>query len=58
MIMQGTHLLNQDRGLTIGEIKRGIEGNLCRCTGYKKVIEAISAAIRKTNGTHNSESPD
>jgi carbon-monoxide dehydrogenase small subunit len=58
MIMQGTYLLNQNRGLTIGEIKRGIEGNLCRCTGYQKVIEAISAAIRKTNGTYNSESPD
>jgi len=58
MIMQGTHLLNQNRDLTIGEIKRGIEGNLCRCTGYKKVIEAIAAAIRKTNGTYNSESPD
>jgi carbon-monoxide dehydrogenase small subunit len=58
MIMQGTHLLNQNRDLTIGEIKRGIEGNLCRCTGYKKVIEAIAAAIRKSNGTYNSESPD
>ncbi|MCK4773343.1 MAG: (2Fe-2S)-binding protein, partial [Candidatus Krumholzibacteria bacterium] len=58
IIMQGTHLLNQNRGLTVAEIKRGIEGNLCRCTGYKKVIEAIAAAIRKTNGTYNSESPD
>ncbi|MCK5618802.1 MAG: (2Fe-2S)-binding protein, partial [Candidatus Krumholzibacteria bacterium] len=58
MIMQGTHLLNQNRDLTMGEIKRGIEGNLCRCTGYKKIIEAIAAAIQKTSGTHNSESPD
>ena len=58
MIMQGTHLLNQNRDLTVAEIKRGIEGNLCRCTGYKKVIEAIAAAIQKTGGTHNSESSD
>ena len=58
MIMQGTHLLNQNRDLTVAEIKRGIEGNLCRCTGYKKIIEAIAAAIQKTGGTHNSESSD
>ena len=58
MIMQGTHLLHQNRDLTVAEIKRGIEGNLCRCTGYKKIIEAIAAAIQKTSGTHNSESSD
>jgi carbon-monoxide dehydrogenase small subunit len=26
------------------EIERGIEGNLCRCTGYKKIVEAIREA--------------
>ncbi len=28
-------------------IKRGIEGNLCRCTGYKKIVEAIAAAAQE-----------
>jgi carbon-monoxide dehydrogenase small subunit len=25
----------------VGEIKEGIEGNLCRCTGYQQIIEAV-----------------
>ncbi len=45
MIMQATALVNQRRAVTIDEIKRGIEGNLCRCTGYTKVIDAIAWAI-------------
>jgi carbon-monoxide dehydrogenase small subunit len=44
LIMQGTYLLNQNPRLCEAEIKRGIEGNLCRCTGYTKIIEAIAAA--------------
>ncbi len=44
LIMQGTYLLNQNAHLSEAEIKRGIEGNLCRCTGYTKIIEAIAAA--------------
>ncbi len=45
MIMQGTYLLNKKPDMTEEEIKRGIEGNLCRCTGYKKVIDAIASAL-------------
>ncbi len=45
MIMQATALVNQRRAVTIDEIKRGIEGNLCRCTGYTKVIDAIASAV-------------
>lgn len=45
MIMQGTYLLNNNPEMTVEEIKRGIEGNLCRCTGYKKVIDAIAVAL-------------
>ena len=44
MIMQGTYLLSTNPEMTVEEIKRGIEGNLCRCTGYKKVIDAIAKA--------------
>jgi carbon-monoxide dehydrogenase small subunit len=55
MIVQGTYLLNQNRNLTVEEIKRGIEGNLCRCTGYRKVIEAIAAAIHKSGAGEKTE---
>ena len=55
MIVQGTHLLNQNRNLSVDEIKRGIEGNLCRCTGYSKVIEAIAAAIHKNSANDETE---
>jgi len=34
--------------MSVDDIKRGIEGNLCRCTGYKKVIDAIAGALDKT----------
>jgi len=45
MIMAGVELLgtNGDR-LTDPEIRRGLEGNLCRCTGYQHIVEAVHAA--------------
>ncbi|MFH1844756.1 MAG: (2Fe-2S)-binding protein [bacterium] len=58
MIVQGIHLLHQNRDLTVTEIKRGIEGNLCRCTGYGKVIEAIASAVHKTRDAANNESTE
>jgi aerobic-type carbon monoxide dehydrogenase small subunit (CoxS/CutS family) len=32
------------------EIQRGIEGNLCRCTGYVKIVDAIEAAASAAEG--------
>ena len=43
-VMQSHHLLEKRPEANVDEIRRGIEGNLCRCTGYKKIVEAISAA--------------
>jgi carbon-monoxide dehydrogenase small subunit len=48
MVMQGTYLLEKHPEMTREEIRRGIEGNLCRCTGYKKVVDAIAAALDKS----------
>ena len=48
MVMQGTYLLSRNEEMSVDDIKRGIEGNLCRCTGYKKVVEAIAKALHQT----------
>jgi carbon-monoxide dehydrogenase small subunit len=41
MLMSAKSLLNKNPHPTIEEIKGGISGNLCRCTGYYKIIKAI-----------------
>ena len=43
MIMQADHLLHKHSHPDEACVKRGIEGNLCRCTGYKKIVDAIVA---------------
>ena len=44
LMMQANHLLERGAAANAAAIGRGIEGNLCRCTGYKKIIEAIASA--------------
>jgi len=44
IVMQARHLLTKTEHPTPEQIRRGLEGNLCRCTGYKKIIEAIAEA--------------
>jgi carbon-monoxide dehydrogenase small subunit len=39
--MTATALLNENPHPTREQIMKGISGNLCRCTGYKSIIEAI-----------------
>ncbi|HEY5633591.1 MAG TPA: (2Fe-2S)-binding protein [Burkholderiaceae bacterium] len=44
MVVQATDMLRHDPHPSRERIARGIEGNLCRCTGYVKIIDAIEAA--------------
>jgi aerobic carbon-monoxide dehydrogenase small subunit len=44
MIMSAKSLLDETQNPSEDEIKESIAGNLCRCTGYVKIIEAIKAA--------------
>ncbi|GIK56995.1 MAG: (2Fe-2S)-binding protein [Chloroflexi bacterium] len=47
MIMSAKHLLAKNPNPTEEEIRWGISGNLCRCTGYNKIVEAIQYAAAK-----------
>jgi len=44
MIMQAKHLTDTTPNMTLEEMKRGLEGNVCRCTGYKKVFDTVAEA--------------
>jgi len=44
MLMSAAALLEENPNPNTGEIKRGISGNLCRCTGYVKIIKAVQDA--------------
>jgi aerobic-type carbon monoxide dehydrogenase small subunit (CoxS/CutS family) len=44
MLLSATYLLDQNPHPTDEEIRRGIQGNICRCTGYVNIVEAIKSA--------------
>jgi aerobic-type carbon monoxide dehydrogenase small subunit (CoxS/CutS family) len=44
MLMSATALLRQNSNPSEDEIRKGIQGNICRCTGYVNIVEAIKAA--------------
>ena len=51
MIMTGVELLTSNGGgLTDPEIRRGLEGNLCRCTGYQNIVDAVREAAAGFSG--------
>ena len=50
VIMSAKALLDQVPNPTVAEIRDALGGNLCRCTGYVKMIEAIQVAARNMRG--------
>jgi carbon-monoxide dehydrogenase small subunit len=45
MIMQADYLVENNPGLSREKIRRELEGNVCRCTGYTKVLDAVTAVV-------------
>jgi carbon-monoxide dehydrogenase small subunit len=50
MIMSAVGLLQENPHPTDEEIRHGLEGNLCRCTGYQNIVQAIQAAAATMSG--------
>ena len=48
MIMTAADLLSQNPNPTEREIREGLEGNICRCTGYHNIVRAIQQAAERT----------
>ena len=49
MIMASIDLLKENPDPTEEEIRLGLEGNLCRCTGYQNIVRAVQQAAREMN---------
>jgi carbon-monoxide dehydrogenase small subunit len=50
LIMSGVGLLRENPNPTEEEVRFAIGGNLCRCTGYSRVVKAILAAAKNMRG--------
>ena len=49
-IMASAYLLEQNPNPSDEEIRKGLEGNLCRCTGYVNIVKAVQSAARTMSG--------
>jgi carbon-monoxide dehydrogenase small subunit len=50
MIMRAHRLLQENANPSEAEIRMGLSGNLCRCTGYQNIVKAVRYAADKLNG--------
>lgn len=50
MVMMGYSVIKSDTPADAEAIRRGIEGNLCRCTGYQKIVDAILWCMKQIKG--------
>jgi carbon-monoxide dehydrogenase small subunit len=50
MVLAAYALLQRNADPTVTEIREALDGNLCRCTGYVKIVEAVDLAARRMRG--------
>ena len=58
MIIRAHRLLKENPSPTEAEIRAGISGNICRCTGYQNIVKAIQYATAKINGVEFQEAAE
>jgi carbon-monoxide dehydrogenase small subunit len=56
-IMAAAYLLDQNPNPTDDEIRRGLEGNLCRCTGYVNIIKSVKTAAQRMGAAAPAAAP-
>ncbi len=57
MVLTALDFVNNNSSPTIDEIKEALSGNLCRCTGYKKIIEAVAEYANEINTDEKKTKP-
>ena len=50
MVMSAIELVEKNKGLTEQQIREGLEGNICRCTGYHNIVKSVQAAAKEMGG--------
>lgn len=50
MIMSATKLVENNPNMSEDEIRHGLEGNICRCTGYQNIVKAVQSASASMSG--------
>jgi aerobic carbon-monoxide dehydrogenase small subunit len=58
MIVRAHRLLKENPSPTEEEIRQGISGNICRCTGYQNIVKAIQYAAAKASGVEFKEAAE
>jgi carbon-monoxide dehydrogenase small subunit len=58
MIVRAQRLLQENPRPSEEEIRMGISGNICRCTGYQNIVRAIQYAAAKINGVEFQEAAE
>ena len=56
MVLSAKALLDKNKNPTRNEIKRALQGNLCRCTGYQQIFEAVELAAKKLTSAVSNKS--
>jgi carbon-monoxide dehydrogenase small subunit len=57
MIMASVDLLKENPDPSESEVREGIEGNLCRCTGYQNIVRAVQQAAAELRGEAAEQPP-